>query len=52
MGKVFIFYFISNVASDMWGLGFKGLLHIFKKPIFLIFLFLFHIASSCNITSV
>ena len=35
MGRVFIFYFIVNVANDMWNLGFKRLLHIVMNPIFL-----------------
>ena len=49
---VFIFDFHVNVASDMWNLSFKGLLHILMNPILFCFLFSSHIASSCNITSV
>ena len=53
MERVFILDCHVNVASDMWNLGFKGLLHIIMNPIlFFCFLFLSHIASSCNITSV
>ena len=49
--RVFILNCHVNVASDMWNLGFKGLLHILMNPILLLF-FSSHIASSCNITSV
>ena len=52
MERVFILDCHVNVASDMWNLGFKGLLHILMNPIIYIFLFSSHIASSCNITSV
>ena len=34
VGRVFILDFHVNVASDMWNLGFKGLLHILMNPIF------------------
>ena len=52
MERVFRLNFHVNVASDMWNLGFKELLHILMNPIFFYFLFSSHIASSCNITSV
>ena len=51
MERVFRLDFHVNVASDMWNLGFKGLLHILMNPI-LLFFFSSHIASSCNITRV
>ena len=35
VGRVFIFDSIVNVANNMWNLGFKGLLHILKNPIFI-----------------
>ena len=38
--RVFILDFYVNVASNMWNLGFKGLLHIWMNSIFFIF-FLF-----------
>ena len=50
MKRVFRFDFYVNVESDMWNLGFKGLLHIIMNPIF--FFLSSHISSSCNITSV
>ena len=44
-----IFAFIVNVANDMWNLGFTYI----NEPYILFFIyFLFHIASSCKITSV
>ena len=53
MERVLRLDFHVNVASDMWNLGFKGLLHILMNHIlFFIFLFSSHIASSWNITSV
>ena len=53
MERVFILDCHVNVASDMWNLGFKGLLHILMNPIlFIFFFFSSHIASSGNITSV
>ena len=52
MERVFRLDFHVNIASDMWNLGFKGLLHILMNPILLFFLFSSHIASFCNITSV
>ena len=53
MERVFILDFHVNVASDMWNLGFKGLLHIIMNPILNYFLlFSSHVASSYNITSV
>ena len=53
MERVFILDFHVNVASNMWNLGFRGLLHILMNTIlFYFFLFSSHIASSCNITSV
>ena len=40
MERDFILDFHGNVASDMWNLGFKGLLHILINPIlFYIFYF-------------
>ena len=33
MERVFRLDFHVNVASDMWNLGFKGLLHILMNPI-------------------
>ena len=48
---VFRLDFHANVASDMWNLGFKGLLLILMNTILLLF-FSSHMASSCNITSV
>ena len=42
--EVFILGFYLKVASNMWNLGFKGLLHILMNPIF----FLFHIFVSHN----
>ena len=41
VGRVFIFDFIVNVASDMWNLGFKGLLHTSTNHIFFYFLYFF-----------
>ena len=35
--RVFVLDLYVNVASDMWNLGFKGLLHILVNPIFLYF---------------
>ena len=52
MERVFKLDFHVNVASDMWNLGFKGLLHILMNPILLFLFFSSHIASSCNITRV
>ena len=60
MGRIFILYLHLNLANDMWNLWylniyvvFKGLLHILMNPtLFYFFSFSFHIASSCNITSV
>ena len=52
MERVFILDFHVHVASDMWNLGFKGLLHILLSTILVYFLFSSHIASYCNITSV
>ena len=40
--RVFRLDFHVNVASDMWNLGFKGLLHILMNPI-LLFLFYFRL---------
>ena len=37
MERVFILDCHVNVASDMWNLGFKGLLHILMSPILLFF---------------
>ena len=39
---VFIYDFHVNVASNMWNLGFKGLLHILMNPI-LFYLFYFRL---------
>ena len=39
--RVFIFDFYVNVASNMWNLGFKELLHILMNPIFFFFFFFF-----------
>ena len=35
--RVFILVFYVNVASNMWNLEFKGLLHILMNPIFFYF---------------
>ena len=45
MKRVLRLDFHVNAASDMWNLGFKGLLHILMNPI-LFLLFSSHIASS------
>ena len=51
--RVYILDFYVNVASNMYNLGFKGLLHILMNPIFFNFCsFSSHIAYSCNITRV
>ena len=55
MERVVRLDFHVNVASGMWDLEFKELLHIsciLMNPILFYFLFSCHIASSCNITSV
>ena len=48
--RVFILVCHVNAASDMWNLGFKGLLHILMNPIIIYIFFCFRLTLHLLVT--